>query len=66
MAAAGIISLLAPQWRMAAAFVGGLYLGIAGINHIIKKPVGFDEWIAMVSDIFIFLVMIVCIIYYIK
>mgnify|MGYP006989339736 CR=1 FL=1 len=49
---------------MAAAFVGGLYFGIAGINHIIKKPAGLNEWIAMVSDIFIFLVMVAYLIYY--
>ncbi len=64
MGVAGIISLFVPQWRMAAAFVGGLYLGIAGINHLIKKPASSNEWIAMVSDIFIFLVMIACIINY--
>ena len=62
MGATGIISLFAPQWRIAAAFFGGLYLGIAGINHIIKKPAGSNEWITMVSDIFIFLVMVACIV----
>jgi uncharacterized protein DUF6790 len=65
MGAAGVISLFVPQWRMTAAFAGGLYLGIAGINHIIKKPTSSNEWIAMVSDIIIFLVMLVCIINYI-
>jgi hypothetical protein len=66
MGAAGIISLFVPQWRMVAAFVGGLYLGIAGINHLIKKPVSLNEWTAMISDIFIFLVMAGCITYYIQ
>jgi len=55
--AAGIISIFIPEWRPAAAFTGGLYLGIAGINHVIKKPSGPNEVIAMVSDLFIFLVM---------
>jgi hypothetical protein len=60
--AAGIISLFIPQWRMAAAFVGGFYIGIAGINHIIKKPTSPNEWVAMISDLFIFVVVLVCMI----
>jgi hypothetical protein len=53
----GSLSLFMPEWRSAAAFTGGLYMGIAGIYHIIKKPEGFNEIVAMVSDIFIFLVL---------
>ena len=54
---AGIMSLFIPGWRTAAAFIGGLYLGIAGVYHIIKKPSTANEVIAMVSDLFVFLVM---------
>ena len=53
----GICSLFIPEWRTAAAFTGGLYMGIAGLQHIIKKPSTPNEWVAMVSDIFIFLLM---------
>ena len=53
----GICSLFIPEWRTAAAFTGGLYMGIAGVQHIIKKPSTPNEWVAMVSDIFIFLLM---------
>jgi hypothetical protein len=53
----GILSLFVPEWRTAAAFTGGMYMGIAGVYHIIKKPASPNEVIAMVSDIFIFLVM---------
>ena len=56
---AGIMSLFIPEWRTAAAFTGGLYLGIAGVYHIIKKPSTANEVIAMISDLFIFLVMAV-------
>jgi hypothetical protein len=56
---AGVVSLYIPEWRTAAAFTGGLYMGIAGIQHIIKKPSTPNEMVAMVSDIFIFLVMAV-------
>jgi hypothetical protein len=56
---AGIISIFIPDWRSAAGFIGGLYMGIAGVYHIIKKPVSPNEIIAMVSDLFIFLVLAV-------
>lgn len=53
----GIIALFVPGWRPAAAFAGGLYMGIAGVFHLIKKPVGRNEWVAMISDIYILLIM---------
>lgn len=59
----GICSFSIPAWRTAAAFTGGLYMGIAGVQHIIKKPSTPNEWVAMVSDIFIFLLMAGYIIY---
>jgi arginine exporter protein ArgO len=55
----GIISLFAEQFRLASAIVSGLYFDIVGIYHIIKKPVSKNEKIAMVPDIFIFLVMLI-------
>lgn len=64
LGAVGIISLFFPNWRMASAFSGGLFMGIAGINHIIKKPEGVNESIAMISDIFIAIMMIVFIIFH--
>jgi len=54
---AGIFSFFIPSLRLGAAFTGGLYMGIAGLQHIIKKPASPNEVVAMVSDIFIFLVM---------
>ncbi len=55
----GIISLFVPQWRIVAAFAGGLFLGIAGVNHIIRKPFNSNEMIPMVSNLFIFFVMLI-------
>jgi hypothetical protein len=55
----GVLSLFLPQWRIVSAFGSGLFYGIAGINHIIKKPVGSNEMIALVSDIFIFICLLV-------
>jgi hypothetical protein len=62
----GVISLFLPEWRIAAAFAGGLFLGLDGINHIIKKPESTNETIAMVSDLFIAVVMAIYIIYMYK
>lgn len=53
----GILSIFIPDWRPAAAFTGGLYMGIAGVYHIIKKPSGFNEIVAMVSDLFVFIIL---------
>lgn len=46
----------APSWRMAGAFVGGLYLGIAGFMHVIKRPETPNEWVALVSDLYMFVI----------
>ena len=54
---AGILSLWIPEWRTAAGFTGGLYMGIAGVMHIVKKPATPNEWVALISDVFIFLAM---------
>jgi hypothetical protein len=37
------------------AIIEGLYFGLAGIQHILKKPDSANESIAMISDLFIFL-----------
>ena len=55
----GILAMFIATWQPAAGFIGGLYMGIAGIYHIVKKPAGANEIVAMVSDLFIFLVMVV-------
>jgi|HubBroStandDraft_2_1064218.scaffolds.fasta_scaffold131962_3 hypothetical protein len=55
MGLAAVISGFVPSWRMSAGFVGGLYFGIAGVMHVIKKPSTPNEWIALVSDLFVFL-----------
>jgi hypothetical protein len=55
----GIMSLFFPTWRIVSAFGSGIFYGIAGVNHLIKKPAGPNETIALVSDIFIFIVLLV-------
>lgn len=58
---AGIISLWKPEWRLAVAFGGGLFLMLDGVQHVMNKR-NFDENIAMYSDLFIALVMAVVVI----
>lgn len=55
----GIVSLFMPQWRVVSAFGSGLYYGIAGLQHLIKKPVGKNEMFAMATDILIFIFLLV-------
>ena len=51
----GIISLFLPAWRVVSAFGSGLYYGFAGLQHLIKKPVGPNERFALITDVIIFL-----------
>ena len=54
----GILSLLKPDWTILMGIVGGLYLGIAGIQHLLKKPDSINESIALISDLFIFMILL--------
>lgn len=53
----GILSIVHPDWTAIMAIVGGLYFGLAGILHVFKKPDTFNESIALISDLFIFVLM---------
>lgn len=59
----GIISLFQPSWRIVSAFGSGLYYGIAGLQHVIKKTAGANERFALATDVAIFLFLLV---YFIK
>ena len=58
MGLVGLLSILKPEWCALAAIGGGLYFGLAGVQHVIKKPVSPNETIAMVSDLLFFLLMV--------
>ncbi len=55
---AGIVSLWQPGWQPAVALSGGLFLFLAGLEHLPKKR-NFEENIAMYSDLAIGIVMAV-------
>ena len=55
----GICSLLRVGWLVPAAVVGGLYYGLAGVGHVFGRDKNPKEYMAMISDGFIFIVLLV-------
>jgi hypothetical protein len=53
-------SLYLPGWVIPAALAGGIYYGLAGINHIFRKHRSRLETVAMTSDLFAGYVLISC------
>jgi hypothetical protein len=51
----GICSLFRAGWIVPAALVGGLYYGLSGVGHIFQKRKNAKEYVAMISDGFVFL-----------
>ena len=54
---AATASLFLPTWRVPLAYMGIFFFGVAGILHVIKRPAGGDEWIALVSDLWMSMVL---------
>lgn len=48
-----LISMYKPNWRIVSAFASGLYFGIAGIQHGLKKAVGINEKFALWTHLII-------------
>ena len=57
-----IVSLWVTSFRIPAALAGGLYFGFAGFMHLLKPRESDKETFAMISDLFIFFVLIILII----
>ena len=55
----GIVSVFLPSWRVVSACGSGLYYGIAGVQHLIKKPVGANELFALITDLLIFIFLLI-------
>jgi hypothetical protein len=58
----GMCSIVRPEWIVPAAIVGGLYYGLAGTGHIFHSNKNAKEYVAMISDGFIFLVLLACVV----
>jgi hypothetical protein len=52
-----LLSLAKPEWVVPAAIVGGLYYGLAGLGHLLRKTRNFKEQTALVSDLAIFVLL---------
>lgn len=59
MGALGVASLFVAPWQLGAALVGALFYGFAGVNHLREPHRNRMENIALVSDLFIALVLLV-------
>lgn len=57
-----LLSLCVPAFRVPAAIAGGSYFGFAGLLHIFQAKTSDKEWFAMLSDMFIFVILAVCIV----
>jgi hypothetical protein len=57
MGTLGLLSLANPGLLVPAAIVGGLYYGLAGPGHVVRKIRNFKEQTALVSDLLIFLLL---------
>jgi len=58
MGALGVASLFVPSWQLGAALVGALFYGFAGVNHLRQPHRNRMENIAMVSDLFVAIVLL--------
>ena len=54
----GIVSLFKPEFRVVSALASGLYYGLAGAMHFVKKPAGINETFALWTDLIIFAVLL--------
>ena len=59
----GILSVINSNWRMLAAITGGLFFGLAGIQHLFKKPDSRNELIAMLYDLIVLLIIVLYLIF---
>jgi hypothetical protein len=60
MGSIALVSLFAPSWVVAAALVGALYYGLAGVSHCFHKGRNKLENVALVSDLFAAAVLATC------
>ena len=54
----GIVTIFYPGFLFASAIVGAIFYGLAGVQHMTVKGRNTHETVAMVSDVFIFIVLV--------
>jgi hypothetical protein len=58
----GIVSLAMPGFVMPVAISAGIFYGIAGLRHFAERDRNRNETIAMISDLFVFVILAVYIV----
>lgn len=58
MGSVGVLSFLIPPWQLAVAVAGGVFYGLAGINHALQPHKNRLERVAMVSDLWVSVVLL--------
>jgi hypothetical protein len=56
----GVATLVAPGWTLPAAIAGAIFYGLAGLNHLRQDERNRLENVAMISDLFIAVVLAGC------
>jgi hypothetical protein len=56
MGVVGIASLAKPGFVLPVAIIAAIFYGVAGVRHVAEKGKTVNEKIAMVSDLFVFLI----------
>lgn len=59
----GILSVINSNWRILAAITGGLFFGLAGIQHLFKRPDSRNELIAMLYDLIVLLMIVLYLVF---
>ena len=59
LGAVALVVPFAPEFTIAAAVPGALYLGLAGFRHVAKRGKGRDENVATWTDLLVFVVVLV-------
>ena len=55
----GILSIFFQEWILPSALAGSIFLGLAGINHLLTKNKNIYEKAAMISNLLISIVLII-------
>lgn len=55
----GLLSLAFESWLVPASLAGGLFYGLAAADHVARKGKTTKEWVALVSDFFLCIVLAV-------
>lgn len=56
---AGLLSMVFSIWVLPVAFIGGVFLGLAGLNHLKRPHRNMRENVAMVSDLWAAVILLV-------